>query len=121
MDNLYGTLFVLTVIFAIAGGFYTWGGGIINYQNELIDVLIPLAYIILTGPLSIFCGIGILRHRQSSELLGIAVSGIYIFGSLQVFITMFWNTSFSIMLFIPAISGLLIGLGFIGWKLKVQR
>lgn len=118
MNKTFGILFILTGFFAIAGGFYTWGQGNIMHQNELIQVLIPLADVILTGPLSIICGIGILKSQGWATILGIATSGIYIFGSLMVFITLFWNKSFSMYLFIPAISGLMIGLGFIILRIK---
>jgi ABC-type uncharacterized transport system permease subunit len=42
--------------------------------------------------------------------LGLNISGIYIFGSLLVFISIVWNNDYSIFLIIPALSGFLIGL-----------
>ncbi len=113
MYKVFGILFILTGLFAIVGGFYTWGDGHIMHQKELIQVLIPWADIILTGPLSLASGFGIIRKQSTAIILGIATSGIYIYGSVMVFIMMLWNQNLSILLFIPAFSGLLIGLGFV--------
>ncbi len=112
MNKLFGILFILTGFFAIAGGLYTWGDGYIFSQNELVNVLIPWADIMLTGPLSLVCGYGVLKNQYWGQILGLNVSGIYIFGSFLVFISIFWNNNYSIFLIIPAISGLAIGLGF---------
>lgn len=112
MNKAFGTLFILTGIFAIAGGLYTWGDGSIFVQNELVKVLIPWADIILTGPLSIVCGYSILRNKSWGEILGLNVSGIYVFGSILVFVSIFWNKDYSVFLIVPALSGLLIGLGY---------
>jgi len=113
MIKTYGILFVLTGIFAIAGGFYTWGDGSIFDNSQLIKVLIPWADIILTGPLSLICGYGLIKNKKWGQALGLITSGIYSFGSLLVFITMIWNKDFSIFLIVPAFSGLLIALGFV--------
>lgn len=118
MNNTFGKLFILTGIFAIVGALYTWGDGIIFSQSELAKTLIPWADIILTGPLSIICGYGILKSRYWGESLSLLVSGIYIFGSLLVFISIFWNSNYSIFLIIPALSGLLIGLGYTVFTIK---
>lgn len=113
MKKLFGTLFILTGIFAIAGGLYTWGDGSILSQYDLVKVMIPWADIVFTGPLSIICGLGISRNKNWAIILGLVTSGVYIFGSILVFISLIWNKDCSIYLIIPAISGLLIGLGFI--------
>lgn len=113
MSRLFGTLFILTGIFAILGGLYTWGDGNIFDQNELVKVLIPWADILFTGPISLICGYGILKQKRWGYLLGLVASGIYVFGSLLVFISMFWNKEYSFFLVIPAFSGLAIGVGFI--------
>ena len=117
MPKIFGILFILTGIFAIVGGLYTWGDGSILSQSELVRVLIPWGDVILTGPLSIIGGYGILKKKPWAEILGLNISGIYIFGSLLVFISMFWNNDYSIFLIIPAVSGLAIGLTFSGSKI----
>ncbi|MFN4084194.1 MAG: hypothetical protein ACK4K9_11235 [Bacteroidia bacterium] len=116
MHKLFGWLFLLTGVFAILGGLYTWGDGSIFLQNELIMVLIPWADIILTGPVSVITGYALLKHINWANKAGLFTSGIYLFGSVQVFITMIWNYHFSIILFIPALSGLLIALMFLRWQ-----
>jgi hypothetical protein len=112
MNKAFGILFILTGVFAIAGGLYTWGDGNIFAQNELVKVLIPWADIILTGPLSIVCGYGILKKHHWGQVFGLLTSGIYIFGSVLVFISMVWNNDYSVYLIIPALSGFLIGVGY---------
>lgn len=118
MNRLFGILFILTGIFAIAGGLYTWGDGNIFDQNELTKVLIPWADIILTGPVSLIAGFGVLKNKSWGHTVGLATSGIYVFGSVLVFISIFWNKDYSIFLIIPALSVLLIGMAFITLELK---
>lgn len=112
MDKVFGILFILTGFFAIIGGLYTWGDGSIFQQTELLKVLIPWADILLTGPLSLICGYSILKRKPWGHFLGLFISGIYVFGSLLVFISIFWNKDYSIYLIVPAFSGCLIGVGF---------
>jgi uncharacterized membrane protein (DUF2068 family) len=114
----FGILFILTGIFAIAGGLYTWGDGSIFSQTELLTVLIPWADIILTGPISLISGYGIFKNLNWGRILGLVTSGIYILGSVLVFITIVWNNNYSIFLIFPSISGLLIGVGFVVFTLR---
>jgi len=118
MNKTFGILFILTGIFAILGGLYTWGDGSIFSQTELLTVLIPWADIILTGPISIFSGYGILKNLHWGRILGIVTSGIYILGSVLVFITIVWNNDYSLYLIVPSISGFLIGTGFVVFTLS---
>jgi len=113
MLKKFGILFILTGVFAIAGGFYTWGDGSILSQTELLKVLIPLADIILTGPVSLICGYGIFKNTNWGRILGLFTSGIYTFGSFLVFITIVWNDDYSLFLIVPSISGFFIGLSFV--------
>ena len=118
MMKTFGILFILTGIFAIAGGLYTWGDGSIFSQTELLTVLIPWADIILTGPISLISGYGIFKNLNWGRILGLVTSGIYILGSVLVFITIVWNNNYSIFLIFPSISGLLIGVGFVVFTLR---
>jgi len=110
MNRLFGILFLFTGLFAIVGGLCTWGTGNIFFQKELINVLIPWADIILTGPLSLICGYGILKKQNWGHILGLCTSGIYVFGSILVFISIVWNCDYPIHLIVPASTGFLIGL-----------
>jgi len=112
MNRFFAILFICTGIFAISGGLYTWGAGSIFEQNELIKVLIPWADIIVTGPLSIIAGVGILKKHNWGHIAGLLTSGIYIFGSSLVYICIFWNKNYDIYLIIPAFAGLCTGLGY---------
>jgi len=94
------------------------GNGNIFDQNELAKVMIPWADIILTGPLSIVCAYGIIKEKSWAFLMGIAVSEIYIFDSVLVFISIFWNSDYSILLIVPAISGFAIGTAYIIYLLN---
>lgn len=121
MKKTFGVLFILTGIFAIIGGLFTWGDGSLFDQHELVKVIIPFADIILTGPLSLISGYGIIKQKYWGQILGQCTSGIYMFGSVEVFISMFWNSDYSIFLLIPALSGLMIGLGFTLFTIKKNR
>jgi hypothetical protein len=118
MTKAFGILFILTGVFAIAGGLYTWGDGNIFSQTELLTVLIPWADIILTGPISLVCGYGIINNLNWGRDFGLITSGIYIFGSLLVFITIFWNNDYSVFLITPSISGFLIGVSYVTITIK---
>jgi hypothetical protein len=113
MTKLFGILFTLTGIFALAGGLYTWGDGSIFEQTELLTVLIPWADILLTGPISIISGIGLLNKKYWGRTLGIFTSGIYMFGTALVYISMVWNNEYTVMLLIPSTSGLLISSSYL--------
>lgn len=118
MTKTFGILFILTGIFAIAGGLFTWGDGSIFSQTELLNVLLPWADIILTGPLSLISGYGILKNLKWAKIIGLLTSGIYIFGSVLVFITIVWNNNYSVFLILPSVSGFLIGSCFVVFTIK---
>ena len=73
-------------------------------------MLIPWADVIFTGPLSLLCGYGILKSRFWGELIALATAGIYVFGSVLVWIGMVWEGVYPWYLTIPSISGFLIGI-----------
>lgn len=121
MNKPFGILFILGGVFAILGGLYTWGDGSIFSQTELLSVLIPWADIILTGPISLISlisGYGVLKNHSWGRILGLVTSGIYMLGSVLVFIEIVWNNDYSVFLIVPSVSGLCIGLGFVVFSLK---
>lgn len=113
MNKTFGLLFIFTGIFAFAGSLYTWGVGNLFQQTELLTVLIPFADLILTAPLSLICGYGILKNKTWGNILGLLCSGIYLLGSFLVFITIIWNRDYSIYLIIPSISGFFISVCYL--------
>jgi hypothetical protein len=118
MNKTFGILFILTGVFAIAGGLYTWGDGSIFSQTELLSVLVPWADIILTGPISLISGYGIFKNMNWGKILGLLTSGIYTLGSVLVFITIIWNNDYSVFLLVPSISGFLLGAGYVAIAIK---
>jgi hypothetical protein len=112
IDSLLAVLIFLTGVFAILGGLYTWGDGLIFSQSDLLEVLIPWADILLTGPLSIICGIGLYSQKKWAFPLGLFISGIYVFGSVLVFISIAWKHDYSWFLILPSFSGLSIGIAY---------
>jgi len=118
MNKVFGILFILTGIFSIVGGLYTWGDGSIFSQTELLTVLIPWADIILTGPISLVCGYAIIKNLFWGSVFGLVTSGIYILGSVLVFIAIIWNNDYSVFLIVPSVCGFLISLGFVIFSLK---
>lgn len=119
--KVFAVLFSLTGFFAIAGGLYTWGDGSILAQTELLRVLIPWADIVFTGPVSLLSGYGLHRHMRWAPTLCLVTSGVYLFGSVLVFITILWNRDYSAMLFVPSISGLFIGTAYILHSLSKEK
>jgi hypothetical protein len=61
---------------------------------------------------------GIINKLNWGRDFGLITSGIYIFGSLLVFITIFWNNDYSVFLIVPSISGFLLGAGYVVSTIK---
>lgn len=120
MNKKFGIIFCLVGVFAIVGGLYTWGKGSIFHQTDLLEVLVPWADVILTGPLAIVSGYGVYKNHHWAKLLGLVTAGIFLFGSLLVFITLVWHQQFVIQLFFPAFFGTLLSLVYVRWIFKQQ-
>jgi hypothetical protein len=117
-QHIFAIFFLLTGVFALLGGLYTWGDGVLFSQTQLAKVLIPWADVLLTAPLSIASGIGLMRKKQWAYYLAAATSGIYLFGTALVFISMIWNRDYSVFLIVPASSGGTIALLYLSWVIK---
>jgi hypothetical protein len=75
-----------------------------------------MADLLMAGPLSLLAGGCLLAKKRWGVLLGMVVSGIYLFGAAQVFIVIFWNgTPYPWQLFVPPLFGIAIATGFIMW------
>lgn len=112
-NYIFRILFISIGIFALVGGLCTWGEGSIFEQSELIKVLIPWADILVTSPLSVMAGYGILKDRNWGQLLGLSISGIYVFGSVLVFVCVVWSHNYDFCLIIPASFGFIIGFVYV--------
>lgn len=119
ISRLFAWLFLSTGVFALVGALFTWGEGWLFYQKDLMISLIPLADLIFTVPLSLFAGYGIGAKKNWGIALGLVTSGVYMFGSVQVYIMVFGKAPpYPLQLVIPPLFGFGIGLCFLIWVLK---
>jgi len=120
--RLFAFLFLLTGIFAITGSLFCWGKGWLFAQTDLQTVLIPMADLFLTGPLSLLTAYQLFIKKNSGVLLGLITSGTYLLGSVLAFIMIFWNGfPYPIELVIPSASGFCIALAFCWRTLKKYK
>ena len=89
-SRLFAGLFLSTGVFALVGALFTWGEGWLFYQKDLTISLIPLTDLIFTAPLSLLAGYGIWVKKSCGIALGLVTSGVYMFGSVQVYIMVFF-------------------------------
>lgn len=109
----YGWLFLSTGIFAIVGALFTWGSGWLFAKDDLSESIIPMADLLIAGPFSVLAGIGLLAAKRWGKILGIACSGIYIYGSIQVYFLLIRNgPPYPWQLLVPPIFGLGIAFSF---------
>jgi hypothetical protein len=113
-DKKFGYMFLLTAIFSLVSSLFAWGQGWLFSVNELNLFLMPMADLIVTTPLSLIAASGILNGRKWRFKLGLIASGVYIFGSVLVFITLVWQGSpYSIKLVFHSVFGFLFSTWFI--------
>ena len=118
-SKFYSWLFLSTGIFAIVGALYTWGDGPIYHQKDLLAVLVPLADLLITGPLSLLAAYGVGKRLSWGTALGLMVCGIYLFGSALVYISLFWNGApYPLELALPPIIGIGFGIFYPIWVLR---
>jgi len=117
--RIFSLLFFTTGLFAFVGSLFCWGEGWLFEQTNLLNIILPLADLILTAPLSILTAYGIASQKYWGIYLGIFTSGIYSLGSILVFILVIWNGSpYPLQLIIPPIFGLSISILYVIWVLK---
>lgn len=120
--QLFTWIFLSTGVFAILGALYTWGEGPLFSEDDLLTALVPWADLLLTGPLSIFTAYGIKQNKSWGFYLGLMVCGIYLFGSLLVYISLAWHGApYPPQLSLPPLSGIAIGIAFPIWVLRKQQ
>ena len=113
LSKFFGVFFLLTGIFSFVSSLFAWGQGWLFSIKNINLFLVPMADLLTTFPLSIITAYGILKNKSWGILFGIFTSGIYFFGSIIVFIIIFYNTNpFQFQLFIPSIIGFLFSITF---------
>jgi hypothetical protein len=116
LQILFAWLFLSTGIFALVGGLFTWGKGWLFSQTDLSDVLLPIADMVLTSPLSLVAAYGLWRNRVWGIYLGLVTAGIYLYGSVLVFILLIWfGKPYPMQLVVPPVFGLGIAVSYIIW------
>lgn len=121
-DALFALLFFTTGIFAVAGSLVSWGEGWLFSQSRLSTVLLPLGDLILTGPLSLVSAYALWSKRGWGIYTGLLTSGIYLFGSVLVFISLIWTGKpYPLRLIIPPIFGVSIAVSFVIWVMRGRR
>ncbi len=114
--SVFAWLFFTTGVFAIIGSLFSWGEGWLFSNFNISNGLIPLADLILSGPISMIAAYGLWVKRAWGIYLGLFTSGIYGFGSVLVFISVIWNGSpYPIQLVVPPLAGLSIAISFFCW------
>lgn len=118
LSKFFGLFFLLTGIFSLISSLFAWGQGWLFSIKNINLFLVPMADLLTTFPLSIITAYGILKNKSWSIFFGIFTSGIYFFGSIVVFIIIFFNTNpFQFQLFIPSIIGFLFSIAFFIWSI----
>jgi len=118
-EKVFGWIFLLTGIFCIISSLYAWGEGWLFSVSNLDTFLIPMADLVSTGPLSLITAYGILKRKAWGVKFGILTAGIYIFGSVLVFITLVWRGSpYAIQLIIPSVFGFVFAISFFNYSFK---
>lgn len=102
--KIWGIFFLLTGIFSLISSLFAWGEGWLFSMTRLSSFLLPMADLLTTGPLSMISAYGILRKKHWGIPVALFTSGIYLFGSVLVFITLIWNGSpYPVQFVVPAV------------------
>jgi len=119
--KLFAWLFFTTGVFATIGSLFSWGKGWLFTQTNLNNVLLPLSDLLVTSPLSFISAYGIWYKKNWGIFAGLLTSGIYIFGSVVVYVSIIWNGSpYPIQLIVPPIFGLSFAALFFIWVINTH-
>jgi hypothetical protein len=101
---------------------YSWGEGWLFEQKNISSCLIPIADLIVAAPLSLITSFGIGTRKSWGIPLGLVTSGVYIFGSVLVYIQLIWNgLPYPLHLAIPPLFGITISIYFIVLAIKSNK
>ncbi len=116
---IFALLFLSTGVFAIVGALFTWGEGWLFAQKYGCARLIPMADLMVAGPISLAAAFGIFLKKHWGIAFGLMASGIYIFGSALVYIQIIeQGQPYPLRLVVPPIFGMGIAVGFLVWVVK---
>ena len=114
--NILSLMLLLTGIFAIIGGLYTWGEGFIFNAPTGTDLRIFIADILIAGPFSILASLGLWKCKLWGLLFSWFVSGVYLYGSVAVYVMIFQNGSpYPFELILPPLAGTCLSFVLIFW------
>jgi hypothetical protein len=118
-STAFGIVFLLTGIFSFVSSLFAWGEGWLFSITTLDSFLLPMADLLTTAPLSFISAYGILTKKRWGNNFGILTVGIYFFGSVLVFITLFWKGQpYPILYLIPSVTGFIFALTYFFWVQK---
>lgn len=120
--QFFAWLFLSTGVFAIVGGLFTWGKGRVFSEENWCVQLIPMADLMVAGPVLLAAAIGLFLKKNWGIAFGLMASGIYVFGSALVYLQVFGQGEpYPLRLIVPPIFGLGIAVGFFVWVAKKAR
>jgi hypothetical protein len=115
----FGILFLLTGIFSFVSSLFAWGEGWLFSIITLNSFLLPMADLLITVPLSFITAYSILTKKRWGSNFGILTVGVYLFGSILVFITLLWKGQpYPILFLIPSVTGFVFALTYFIWVLS---
>lgn len=118
-NKIFAFLFISTGFFAVIGALFTWGDGWLFAKENADNMLLPLADLIVSGPISLLAAFGVLYKKRWGNAIGLVTCGVYIFGSVLVYILVFKNGNpYPVRFLIPPIFGLGISIWFIFWAIQ---
>lgn len=109
---------IATGIFAAVGSLYTWGNGLLFFTPTDVDLGIFIADLIVAAPVSLIAGIGFWNLRRWGLFMSLFAVGVYIYGSVQVYVFVLQTSSYSLTYIIPPIFGIGLSTGLIIWTWK---
>lgn len=112
----FGVLFLLTGIFSIVSSLFAWGEGWLFSITTFDSFLLPMADLLTTVPLSLVSAYSIVTKKRWATNVGILTVGIYLFGSVLVFISLCWRGHpYPIQFLIPSVSGFIFAISYFFW------
>jgi hypothetical protein len=116
---IFAWLFLSTGVFAIVGALFSWDSRWLFEQEDVRKVLIPMADLLMAGPFSLIAAFGIRAGKKWGHVFGLATAGMYLYGSVQVYVLLFWqDTTLPLYLAIPPIFGVSIAIGYMFWVFR---